>query len=56
MEEIRARQNSDLPLEQLKGLHVPGQVIALLKSMLATDPERQAAIGARLTPCRPQLL
>lgn len=38
MEEIRARQTSDLPLEQLKGLHLPGQVIALLKSMLATDP------------------
>jgi serine/threonine protein kinase/Tfp pilus assembly protein PilF len=38
MEEIRARQNSALPLEQLKGLHLPGQVIALLKSMLATDP------------------
>jgi serine/threonine protein kinase/Tfp pilus assembly protein PilF len=38
MEEIRARQTSDLPLEQFKGLHLPGQVIALLKSMLATDP------------------
>jgi TolB-like protein/Flp pilus assembly protein TadD len=41
MEEIRARQNSELPLEQLKGLHVPGQVIALLKSMLATDPNHR---------------
>src|SRR6266478_3816100 len=39
MEEIRARQTSDLPLEQLKGLHLPGQVIALLKSMLAPDPK-----------------
>lgn len=39
MEEIRARQTSDLPLEQLKGLHLPGQVIALLKSMLAADPK-----------------
>src|SRR5918996_4026086 len=38
MEEIRARQNNALPLEQLKRLHLPGQVIALLKSMLATDP------------------
>jgi TolB-like protein/Tfp pilus assembly protein PilF len=37
MEEIRARQTSDLPLEQLKGLHLPGQVIALLKSMVAAD-------------------
>jgi serine/threonine protein kinase/Tfp pilus assembly protein PilF len=39
MEEIRARQTSDLPLGQLKGLHLPGQVIALLKSMLAADPK-----------------
>jgi serine/threonine protein kinase/Tfp pilus assembly protein PilF len=39
MEEIRARQTSDLPLEQLKGLHVPGEVVALLKSMLAPDPK-----------------
>jgi serine/threonine protein kinase/Tfp pilus assembly protein PilF len=38
MEEIRKRQTSDLPLEQLKGLHVPGQVLSLLKSMLAPDP------------------
>ena len=41
MEEIRARQRSDLPLEQLKGLHVPGKVVALLKSMLATDPNHR---------------
>jgi serine/threonine protein kinase/Tfp pilus assembly protein PilF len=41
MEEIRARQTTELPLEQLKGLHVPGQVIALLKSMLATDPNHR---------------
>jgi serine/threonine protein kinase/Tfp pilus assembly protein PilF len=39
MEEIRARQTGELPLEQLKGLHVPGQVITLLKSMLAPDPK-----------------
>src|SRR6266496_3960368 len=39
MEEIRARQTDDLPLEQLKGLHLPGQVVALLKSMLAPDPK-----------------
>src|SRR5215831_6501746 len=38
MEEIRARQTTHLPLEQLKGLHLPGRVIALLKSMLAADP------------------
>src|SRR5882724_8213446 len=39
MEEIRARQTSELPLEQLKNLHLPGQVITLLKSMLAPDPK-----------------
>src|SRR5256884_2310494 len=39
MEEIRARQTSDLPLEHLKGLRLPGQVIELLKSMLAPDPK-----------------
>jgi serine/threonine-protein kinase len=39
MEEIRARQTDELPLEQLKGLHLPGQVVTLLKSMLAPDPK-----------------
>ena len=39
MEEIRARQTSELPLEQLRSLHLPGQGIALLKSMLAPDPK-----------------
>src|SRR5438067_5931627 len=39
MEEIRARQTGELPLEQLKGLHLPGQVVTLLKSMLAPDPK-----------------
>src|SRR5213596_1235349 len=41
MEEIRARQITELPLEQLKGLHVPGKIVALLKSMLATDPNHR---------------
>src|SRR5690242_9983314 len=41
MEEIRARQTSDLPLEQLKGVHVPGRVTALLKSMLSADPNHR---------------
>jgi len=39
MEEIRARQTDELPLDQLKSLHLPGQVIALLKSMLAPVPK-----------------
>jgi serine/threonine protein kinase/Tfp pilus assembly protein PilF len=39
MEEIRARQTDELPLEQLRSLHLPGQVITLLKSMLAPAPK-----------------
>src|SRR5437660_249176 len=39
MEEIRKRQLSDLPLEHLKGLRLPGQVIGLLRSLLAPDPK-----------------
>jgi serine/threonine protein kinase/Tfp pilus assembly protein PilF len=39
MEEIRALQTNELPLEQLRSLHLPGQVVALLKSMLAPDPK-----------------
>src|SRR6266496_4036124 len=39
MEEIRARQTDELPLEQLRSLHLPAQVIALVKSMLAPDPK-----------------
>jgi serine/threonine protein kinase/Tfp pilus assembly protein PilF len=41
MEDIRARQSSNLPLEQLKGLHLPSRVVALLKSMLAADPNNR---------------
>src|SRR5215467_5503972 len=41
MEEIRERQTSELPLEQLKGLHLPSRVVALLKSMLAADPNNR---------------
>ena len=41
MEEIRARQSTELPLQQLKGLHLPGKVVALLKSMLAADPNHR---------------
>jgi serine/threonine protein kinase/Tfp pilus assembly protein PilF len=39
MEEIRARQTNELPLEQLRSVHLPGQVVTLLKSMLAPDPK-----------------
>jgi len=39
MEEIRAKQDKALPVEELRGLHVPGQVVSLLKSMLAPNPK-----------------
>ncbi|PWT84899.1 MAG: hypothetical protein C5B58_03950 [Acidobacteria bacterium] len=39
MEEIRVRQTGELPLEHVRGLHLPGQVVTLLKSMLAPDPK-----------------
>jgi serine/threonine protein kinase/Tfp pilus assembly protein PilF len=39
MEEIRAKQDKALPVEELKSLHVPGHVVSLLKSMLAPDPK-----------------
>ena len=35
IEEIRAKQTQDLPLQQLKRAHVPMPVVSLLKSMLA---------------------
>src|SRR6478736_333014 len=38
LEEIRAKQNKPLPLEQFKGLHIPSSCLALLQSMLAPDP------------------
>src|SRR5262249_39818770 len=33
------KQEKALPVEELRGLHVPGQVVSLLKSMLAPDPK-----------------
>src|SRR5204862_3875101 len=48
MEEIRARQTRELPLEQLRSLHLPGQVIALLKSMLAADPKERPQTAREL--------
>ena len=41
IEEIRARQTQDLPLQQLKRAHVPMPVISLLKSMLAVDTAKR---------------
>jgi serine/threonine-protein kinase len=39
MEEIRARQEKTLPVEELRSLHVPWRVVSLIKSMLAPDPK-----------------
>jgi serine/threonine-protein kinase len=41
LEEIRAKQSNELPLEQLKAAHVPAPVVGLLKSMLAIDPSKR---------------
>jgi serine/threonine protein kinase/Tfp pilus assembly protein PilF len=38
LEEIRAKQSKPLPVEQLKGRHIPSSCLAVLQSMLAPDP------------------
>ena len=48
MEEIRARQTSELPLEQLRNFRLPAQVIALMKSMLAPDPKARPQTAREL--------
>jgi len=48
MEEIRARQTDELPLEQLRNLHLPAQVIGLLKSMVAPDPKNRPQAAREL--------
>jgi len=55
IEEIRVRQNQDLPLQTLKRAHVPMPVISLLKSMLAVDaagrPQSARELLAALHRC-----
>ena len=41
LQEVRAKQSGELPLEQLKTAHVPAEVAGLLRSMLAVDPEKR---------------
>src|SRR6267154_5207106 len=48
LEEIRAKQNEPLPLEQFKGLHIPARMIALLQSMLAVDPAKRPQTAREL--------
>ena len=42
LQEVRAKQSGELPLGQLKAAHVPAQVVGLLRSMLAVDPEKRS--------------
>jgi TolB-like protein len=48
IEEIRTRQTRQLPVEQLKSVHAPLQVVSLLKSMLAVDPARRPQTALEL--------
>ena len=48
LQEVRAKQKEQLPLEQLKSRHVPAQVAALLKSMLALDPAKRPQTAREL--------
>jgi serine/threonine protein kinase/Flp pilus assembly protein TadD len=50
LEEIRVKQTTALPLHQLRNTHVPRQVIALLRSMLAVDPEERPQSARELLP------
>src|SRR5437762_479659 len=50
LEEIRTRQEGQLPVDQLKGLDVPARILTLLKSMLAPDPkDRPQSAGELLS-------
>jgi serine/threonine protein kinase/Flp pilus assembly protein TadD len=41
LQEMRAKQSGELPLEQLNAAHVPAEVLGLLRSMLAVDPKKR---------------
>jgi serine/threonine-protein kinase len=59
MEEVhRAQKSNVLPLEQLKGAHVPHRLKSLLESMLAFDPASRpgtSELAARLQLCSPEV-
>src|ERR1700757_670660 len=48
IEEVRAKQATPLPLEQLKNAHVPNECVSLLKSMLALDAGRRPQTARQL--------
>src|SRR4029077_17040450 len=60
LEDIHARQAEPVPVEQLKGLHIPSRCRALLKSMLAPAPEYRPqsarALRAAVHPCWSQFI
>jgi serine/threonine protein kinase len=47
-EEVRTKQAEQLPLSQLKSAHVPGECVALLKSMLALQPAKRPQTAREL--------
>ena len=53
----RAQKSNALPIEQLKGAHVPHRLKSLLESMLAFEPASRPGTGelaARLQRCSPE--
>ena len=56
LQEVRAKQGGELPLEQLKAAHVPTQVVGLLRSMLAVDPAKRPQNARTVTCPRSSLL
>ena len=48
LQQVRARQEQPLPLEQLKSAHVPHECVTFLKSMLALDPAKRPQTAREL--------
>jgi len=48
LRDVAAKQAEELPLEQLKNVHVPSRVVALLQSMLAVDPAKRPQTAREL--------
>jgi len=48
LQQVRAKQEQPLPLEQLKSAHVPHECVTFLKSMLALDPAKRPQTAREL--------
>jgi serine/threonine-protein kinase len=48
LREVAEKQGEHLPLEQLKNVHIPARVIALLRSMLAFEPAKRPQTAREL--------